>query len=272
MPRAIWDGNINFGLINIPIHLYSLTTKADIDLHWIDKRDGARVRYLRVNADTGEEVPWKNLAKGYEYEDDEYVILETEDLKKLHLKSSQSIDLEEFVDIQEIPYYYFDKPYLLVPSKKAMKSYTILKEALAKNQKAALGKVTIRTREHFAAIIAEEDGLVLNLLRFPTELKQLTEFDLPEQSAKELKITKKEINLAEQLIETQTGGWSPEKYRDDFRKALDDYVKKQIKEGRKKAPAGEKAKAKKKEEKPSNVLDIASLLERSLKENKKKSG
>ncbi len=265
MARAIWDGNISFGLINIPIELYSLEKKVDLNFHMVDSRDKARIHYVRVNEETGEEVPWEQIAKGYEYKDGHYVMLDKEHLNDLHVKSTQTIDLNEFVNLADIPPPYFEKPYLLLPTKKSQKSYTLLVEVLDDLQKVALGKVTIRMREHLAAVTSDPPVLILNLLRFEEELRDLKDFDLPKKG-KATAPTKKEVELAEELVKKLSAKWDPSKYKDEYRTALHKYVQQQIKH-----PHRKTKKEKKKTEKPtSNVIDIAGLLQQSLKKNKKK--
>lgn len=268
MARAIWDGNISFGLINIPIELRSMqNTKDDVDLNMIDSRDQARIQYKKVNADTGKEVPWKNITKGYKISEDEYLTLDKDALKDMQLKSTQSIELTEFVDLADIPYYYFDKPYVLAPGKKAEKSYLLLYRALESKKKAALGKVTIKTREHLGAIVAEGNALILNLLRFKSDLKPLSAFEFV-QDLKGMRIAAKEQKLACDLVDSLSSDWSPEQFKDEYKIALKKYVKSLSK----KKSSKKKAKSKKVDETvetKSNVINITELLEKSLKINKK---
>ncbi len=267
MARAIWDGNISFGLINIPIELLSMqNTKDNIDLNMIDGRDQARIQYKKINADTGKEVPWKNITKGYKISEDVYLTLDKETLKGIQLKSTQTIELTEFVDVEEIPYYYFDKPYVLAPGKKAEKSYSLLYKTLESKKKAALGKVTIKTREHLGAIIAEGNALILNLLRFKPDLKDLSEFEFI-KDVKAVRISTKEQKLASDLVDSLSSAWSPEEFKDEYKVALKKYVKSL---SRKKS-SKKTSKSKKSEtiETPkSNVINITELLEKSLKINK----
>ncbi len=268
MARAIWNGSISFGLINIPVELHSLEKKVDLNLHLIDTRDQARIHYVRVNEETGDEVEWDQISKGYEYKDGQYVTLDKDTLAEMQIKSSENIDLEEFVDLDEIPYYYFDKPYMLVPKKTSAKSYAVLYKALAKANKAALGKVTIRTREHLAAIVAHENCLILNLLRFAAEIKGMETYDVAKLT-KNVKVSPKEQKLAEQLIESLSSEWDPTHFKDEYGTTLHKYVAnlaKQAKSGKLKQikRKTKKSAAKKKE----NVIDIASLLKESLKENR----
>lgn len=267
MARAIWEGNINFGLINIPIELISMSnTKKKLDLNMIDERDHGRIQYKRVNSDTGKEVPWKHITKGYEYADEEYLALDKDTLSDMQLKSTQTIELEEFVDLSEIPYYHFKKPYVLIPNKKAQKSYTLLYKTLESKNKAALGKVTIKTREHLAAIIPQEKLLILNLLSFSSELKKVSEFEILKE-LKPVKFSKKEKELAADLVDSLTSPWKPEKFKDDYEIALKKYVNDLLKNPNKK-PKTKKSKAGE-QQTEDNVINISKLLEQSLKKNKK---
>lgn len=234
----------------------------------IDSRDHSRIRYVRVNEETGDEVAWDQIAKGYEYKDGEYVTLDKETMAEMQIKSSQTIELAEFVNISDIPYYHYEKPYMLVPHKSSAKSYSVLLKALTKKKKAALGKVTIRTRENLAAIVAQDNYLILNLLRFSAEIKDMDTFKVEERT-KGVRVTAKEEKLAEQLIESMTSKWNPTHFKDEYRTTLHKYVDnlaKQAKSGKLKQIRRKTKKAPAKKDK--NVIDIASLLEESLKENR----
>lgn len=268
MARAIWDGSISFGLINIPIELFSMqNTKEKLDLNMIDSRDQARIQYKKINATTGKEVPWKNVTKGLKLSEDDYLTLDKDVLQDLQLKSTQTIELMEFVDIKEIPYYYFDKPYILAPGKKSKKSYALLYKTLNSKKKVALGKVTIKTREHLSAIIAEDNALVLNLLRFDEDLKRPSDFDFI-KDMKAVRISTREQKLAGDLVDSLTSGWKPEQFKDEYEIALKKYIKSLKNKKTKKKRRSKKATAI--AEPKSNVINITALLEKSLKINKAK--
>ena len=166
MARPIWKGHISFGLINIPVTLYPAEQRSELHFNLIDDRNKARVRYQRVNERTGEEVPWDNIVKGYEYEENEYVLLGDADFKQADVKATQTVELEDFVTAEEINGIYFDKPYYLVPSKAGIKGYVLLRETLKKTKKMGIARVVIRTREYVAALFPKGRGLVLDLLRY----------------------------------------------------------------------------------------------------------
>src|SRR5215813_1108253 len=200
MARPIWKGHISFGLVNIPISLYSAEDRTDLSFQLLDSRDHAHVRYHRVNEVTGEEVPWDRIVKGYEYDDGNYVLLSEEELENASPELTKTIEIEQFVDVADIDIRYFERPYMLVPDKKGEKGYVLLREAIAESGKAGIAKVVIRGRQYLAALMAQGNALVLELLRFHQELIDLAEFDLPSSNLREYGVAKKEIDLAMKLI------------------------------------------------------------------------
>ena len=234
MARSIWKGSINFGLVNIPVSLYSAEQRADIQLHMIDSRDHSRIRYERVNGDTGKEVPWEEIVRGYEYDEGKYVLLSDEEMEKVKTEVTKTVEIERFVDLDEIDPIYFDKPYFLVPDKKqraARKVYALLRETLRRTNKVGIAQVVIRSREYLCAVMVRGEMLLLNLLRFAQELRDPSEYDLPGGNLKELKISTKEIDMATQLVETMTDEWKPEDFHDSYRAALMEWIEKKIEEG-----------------------------------------
>lgn len=231
MARPIWQGQISFGLVSVPVALRPAETRADISFHLVDSRDSARIRYERVNEDTGEEVPWDKIVKGFEYDKGNYVLLSDEEMEQASVEMSRTIDIEQFVDVEEIDIRYFDRPYILVPTKNSEKGYVLLREAIAASGKAGIANVVIRSRQHLAAVVAHGDALLLILLRYEQELRDLDEFNLPNQDLRKWKVSRKEIELASQLINGMTGKWNPDKYRDEYREVLMDLIKKKIKSG-----------------------------------------
>src|SRR5687768_6241532 len=165
MARPIWKGHISFGLVNVPVTLYSGEQRADLSFRLLDSRNAARIRYERVNEETGEEVPWDKIIKGYEYDNGNYVLLSDEEIENASPELTRTIEIEQFVDMQDIDVRYFDKPYVLVPDKKGEKGYVLLREAIREAGKAGIAKVVIRARQYLAALIAQGDALVLQLLR-----------------------------------------------------------------------------------------------------------
>lgn len=261
MPRAIWKGHISFGLVNIPIVLYSAEQRQELSFHMIDRRDGARVRYQRVNESSGAPVPWDEIVKGYELDDEQHVLLNDDDFKQAAPEASQSIDIEEFVESGDIDLRYCDKPYYLAPGKKGEKGYVLLRETLQRTGKVAVAKVVIRTKEYLAALHPLDNALILILLRFAHELRSMTDLELPAGKLSDFGVSDKEVKMAQQLIESMTGNWEPEKYHDTYHDRLLHYIEE-------KAAAGDRRPAAKAaEEAPvGDVVNIMDLLQKSLSE------
>lgn len=228
--RPIWKGHISFGLVNVPVTLYPAEQRTDLSFHMLDSRNHARVRYERVNADTGEEVPWDAIVKGYEYDDDRFVIIDKDELKRVAPESTQTVDIEAFVDLAEIDLTYFDKPYYLEPGKKGEKGYALLREVMQETGKAGIAKVVIRTRQYIAAMVPRGDALILNLLRYPQEIRSTDDLDLP-GAADKLGVSKAELKMARTLVESMSTKWEPEAYHDEYRDALTKWIEGRIEAG-----------------------------------------
>lgn len=263
MARPVWTGTLSFGLLNIPVALHTAERRTDLHFRMLDSRDNAPVRYERVNSETGEEVPWKEIVKGFEYEKDNYIVLDDKDIAAASPESSESVDIEGFVDCEAISPMYFERPYYLVPGKKAEKGYVLLREVLKQSNKVGIGRVVLRTREYLAAVMALGDALVLDLLRFGEEVADLDEFKLPEKTLKDYRISERELQMAEQLVESMTMEWHPEEYKDEFRDRLVKLVQTRLA-----AKGGKRRVATEPEPLPkhaaTNVVDFKELLQRSL--------
>jgi DNA end-binding protein Ku len=231
MSRPIWKGHISFGLVNVPVVLYGAERRADLSFRLIDSRNSARVRYERVNEETGEEVPWDKIVKGYEYDDGNYVLLSDEELEHASAEMTRTIEIEQFVDLEEIDVRLFDKPYLLAPGNKGEKGYVLLREAIASSGKAGIARVVIRNRQHLAALVAQGNALVLELLRYPQELVDAKELELPGKELREYSVQKKEIELANKLIDGMTSKWVPSQYHDEYRDLLLKLIERKINAG-----------------------------------------
>lgn len=267
MPRPIWNGTISFGLLQVPVQLMSAERRTDLRFHMLDSRDHQRVRYERVNAETGEEVPWKDVVKAFEYSKGSYVVLEEEDIRKAAPESKESVDIEAFVDPAEIDLRYFDRPYYLVPARKAEKAYVLLRETLKSQDKAGLARVVIRTREYLALVVPMKAALVLHLLRYPQELVDADEYSFPEGSLRSYKIAPRELEMATQLVASMVTPWKPSDYKDEFRERLTQVIRQRTRKGKRvKAeepppPSDEAATGK--------VVDFMALLKKSISENKR---
>lgn len=266
--RPIWKGAISFGLVHVPVTLFGLEKKVDLHFKLLDSRTKSTIRYERVNELTGEEVPWDKIVKGYEYSKNNFVIMEEEDFKKAAVEATQTIDIVDFVEKNEISDLYFDKPYVLVPQKKAEKGYVLLRDVLAKSGRVGIARVVIRTREYLSAVIPQESGLVLMLLRFAQELRPLSEFSLPEGDAKAYKVTEKEVQLAKQLVDAQTSKWEPDKYKDEYRDELLKFIELKAEKGEVTALEAHDEEAV--PEMATNVIDLVDLLRKSVGGDEKK--
>jgi DNA end-binding protein Ku len=255
MPRAIWKGAISFGLVNIPVGLYSATQPGnEIKLRMLRDSDQSPIKYKRVAEADDREVGWEHIVKGYEYEKDQFVVLTKEDFGKVNVASNQTVDIREFVDLAEIDPMFFDQPYFLAPEKGGDKAYALLREALAQSGKVGIAKVVIKTREHLAAVKPLGKALVLELMHFADELANPNELNLPGSEP-----AKKELAMAQQLIESMSGKWKPEEWKDEYREALTKLIEEKVS-----APARQARAPKAAGRKPTNVVDLASVLQQSL--------
>jgi DNA end-binding protein Ku len=263
MARPIWTGTLSFGLLNVPVSLMSGERRTDISFRMLDSRDNSPVRYERVNAETGEEVPWKDIVKAFEYDKGSYVVLEQDDIKSAAPESHETVEVEAFVDAADIPAQYYEKPYILVPGKKAEKGYVLLRETLRDTGRAGIARVVVRTREYLCAVLPQGDALVLMLLRYPQELVDPAEHRLPEGATGDYRISEKEREMAKQLIESMSGEWDPSGYKDEFRERLEKVIRERMKsqgvvarpdDDDRETPA----------DATTNVVDFMSLLQESI--------
>lgn len=261
--RPVWSGVISFGLLNIPVSLYSGERRVDLHFRMLDSRDNSPIRYERVNAETGEEVPWKEIVKGFEYAKNNYIIMDEKELKAAAPKGGEAVEIEGFVRREEISPIYFEKPYYLVPGKKAEKGYVLLREILRRTDRVGLGRVVIRTREYLGIVMTIDNALVLNLLRYPQEVVDVDEFRLPDKELSEYRISDKEIEMAQTLLESMTMAWQPENYQDTYRERLQAIVERRL------AEQGGAAVVEEPEEVPTNaatnVVDFRKILQESLR-------
>ncbi|WP_295919581.1 Ku protein [uncultured Xanthomonas sp.] len=269
MPRPIWTGTLSFGLLNVPVSLMSGERRIDLHFRMLDARDKRPIRFERVNADTGEEVPWKDIVKAYEYSKGNYVVVEQQDIASAAPESHETVEVEAFVDAAEIDLRYFEKPYVLVPGKKAEKGYVLLRETLRNTGKVGIARVVIRTREYLSALMPLQDALVLILLRYPQELVDLDDYMLPSGKAADYRISAKETEMAAQLIDSMSGRWDPDAYHDEFRERLHAVIQKRIKAQEGTTQVDEDAEAPQREDATTNVVDFMSLLQKSLEAKKR---
>ena len=247
--KALWKGGISFGLVNIPVKLYSGAQSHRIDLDMIRKKDQCRIEYVRVCKKDGQEVPWDEIAKGYKKENGDYVILDKSDLESAMPEKTQTIDIFEFVKEDEIPSKYLEKPYLVEPDKIAAKTYALLRDALKKSGKVGLCKFVIRTSEHLGILTPQDDAIVLIQIRFEQDLRDPNELKLP---SKNVTINKKELDMALTIIDQLTDKFEPEKYKDTYKDELIKLIKKKAAAKGKKVVSDEPKK--KKERHPADDL------------------
>lgn len=263
--RSLWRGYISFGLVNIPVVLYS-AEKPQQEIHFklLDKKNHAGIRYSRINEETGKEVPWHDIVKGYEYEPGNYAILTPEDLGEIAKENLKAIEIEDFINFEQLDTLYYEKPYYLLPDKRGEKGYVLLRETLKNTHKVGIARVMVRSHQYLAAVIAEGNALVINTLRYPKEVKQPSEVDVPEEPISHYKITKKEFDIAKQLVETMSVDWDPNRYTNEYREDLLKLIDEKIASGGKKAIKH----IEDTEIKQTNVVDFMELLKKSVKEKK----
>jgi DNA end-binding protein Ku len=269
MARPIWSGTLSFGLLNIPVQLMSGEKRTDISFRMLDARNKAPIRYERVNAETGEEVPWKEIVKAFEYDKGSYVVLEQEDIRSAAPESHDAVEVEAFVDADAIGPQYFEKPYVLVPAKKAEKGYVLLRETLKKTGKIGIARVVIRTREHLCAVLPQGDALLLVMMRYPQELVDVDDYNIPSGAAGDYRVAAKELQMAEALIESMAGDWSPGDYRDEFRARLHKVIEKRVKAKGGTVPKPDDDGETLHENAATNVVDFMSLLQQSIDSRKR---
>jgi DNA end-binding protein Ku len=258
MARALWKGAISFGLVHIPVELHKAVESHDLDLTMLDKRDFSPIGFKRYNKGTGKEVTWDNIVKGYEYTDGEYVVLSEEDLRLANPKATQTIDIMAFVDADSVPLTFYETPYYLSPGRGGDKVYALLRETLRKAGRIAIATVVIRTRQHLCALVAVGDGIIMNTLRYATEIRSPEELKLPGDAG----LTDKELKMALSLVEDMSEKWNPKEYHDTYREDVLKLVEKKVQAGQTHtitAPSDESPVPK-----ASNVVDLVALLKQSL--------
>ena len=266
--RPIWTGTLSFGLLNIPVSLMAGERRVDLHFRLLDGRDNAPIRYERVNAESGEEVPWKQIVKAFEFDKGNYVVLDQDDFRKAAVEGREAVEIASFVDEGEIDTRYFEKPYVLVPGKKAEKGYVLLRETLRDLGKVGIARVVVRTREYLSMVKPIGDALVLIVLRFPQELVDFSEYALPEGKATDYRVQKAELAMARELIQSMAVPWNPEDYKDEFRARLRKVIEQRAKEAGRTTPVIDDD-----DDLPAdaatNVVDFTALLRKSLADNRR---
>lgn len=254
--RTLWKGAITFGLVSIPVSLYPATRREELRFRMLRKADLSPVTFKRVAESDGKEVPWDQIVKGYEYEKGKFVVLKEEDFARVDVEATQTVDIMNFVRMDEVDPLLFYKPYYLEVGKGGDKAYVLLREAMEKSGKIAIAKVVIRVRQHLAAIKPQKEGLILELMHFPDELTDISKFAEPQ----ERKIVAAEMKMAQQLIDSMSAKWDPSEYVDDYRTAVEKMIEEKVEKGDSAKPA----KARRRH--PENVIDLVSVLKKSIEE------
>jgi DNA end-binding protein Ku len=261
MAHAIWSGTINFGLVTIPVKLYTAVREHELRFNFLHDKDHGRINNVRVCSVCGKTIEWNDVVRGYPVEKDRYVILSDDDFKRVDVEATQSVDICEFVRLEEIDPVYFDKPYYLEPEKKGRHAYVLLREALAKSGLVGVARVVIRTREHLAALKSNGRALVLELMHFPAEIVDQSDYQFPATE----KIPAPEMKAASTLIASMTAHFKPDDFADRYRDELLAMIHARAKGGGKRTKTGTAAVAKSR----GNVIDLMDVLKRSISETKR---
>ena len=253
MPRAIWSGAISFGLVNVPIKLFTATSQRDVRFHQLHDKDGARIQQKRVCSKDGEEVPMEHIVKGYEVSRDTYVIITPDELDALDPKASRTIDILDFVDLDEIDPVYFDSTYYMVPEKGAAKAYALLLEAMRKSNKVAIARVVLRQKQHLVALRPLKNALSMETMLYADEVVGTETLEgLPE----DVTVTDRELAMAQQLIDSLADDFKPERYKDDYRERVMEMIERKA--------VGQEIVVGEEEEEQAPVVDLMAALEASL--------
>lgn len=253
MPRPIWSGAISFGLVNVPVKVFSATSSKDVRFHQLDGKSKSRIKQKRVSVATGEEVPYEDLIKAYEIAPDNYVTITPEELDALDPKATKTIDIEDFVDLDQIDPVYYERPYYLVPDKGGQKAYALLRNAMRETNKVGIARVVLRTKQYLAAIRPKDDALVMETMLFSDEVNPLDELDLP---GPDVDVTEREEKMARSLIDSLTTDFEPSKYRDEYRERVLQLIEQKA--------SGQEIVVEDAAEEAPRVVDLMAALEASL--------
>jgi DNA end-binding protein Ku len=259
MAHAIWSGSINFGLVTIPVKLFTAVRTDELSFNLLHAKDEGRIKYERICSIDERPVPWDEIVKGYEYEKGQYVVLTDEDFKKVNPEATQSVDILEFVELDKINPMYFDKPYYLEPTKQGRHAYALLRETLAHSNRVAIARVVIRTKEYIAAVKPIDDALVLELMHWSSEIVGAGTIDVPER----VKLPEKELKMARMLVDTMSvDEFEPEKFTNQYHDQLLAMI--EARAAGKELPKAKKPPAR------SKVVNLMDVLAQSLEASKKR--
>ena len=266
MPRVIWKGAISFGLVHVPVALYPASQQVGIDFDWLDKRSMDPVGYKRVNKRTGQDIDAADIVKGIKQDDGDYVVLSDDEIKAAFPKSTQTIEIESFVNAVEIPFVLLERPYYLEPIGKGEKVYALLREAMREAGVIGIARVVMHSKEHLAALIPSGPALMLNTIRWANEIRDVDELKLPAEGKTAVGLKAAELKMAAQLISDMTGRWNAADYTDRFTDAVHELVNRKVEAGQTERVAPLEAAAS--EGGASNVVDLTELLAQSLAKRK----
>ena len=258
MPRPVWKGAVTFGLVSVPVNLYPATRRqAELSFRLLHAKDKAPIQYKKFCSEEEKEVPWNEIVKGYEFEKGQFVIMTDEDFEKAKTESTETLDIREFVPIEQINVAHFESPYWLEPTKQGRKAYVLLREALEESGRVGVGTFVMRQREHLAALRPAGKALMVTTLRFVDEIRPADDLDIP----REEKLQKKEIDLAKKLVDTLAEDWKPEQYKDTYHETLRAVIEQKLEGKEIEAPTPRK---------PARVVNLMKALEESLKTGARK--
>lgn len=252
--RTLWKGAISFGLVNIPVKLYTASQSHLLDLDMLHKDDLSTVRFARICREDGKEIPWEDIVKGYKYKDGDYVVLTNKDFESANVEKTNTIDIIHFVDEDDVDTIYFEKPYYLEPDKGGAKSYALLREAIKKSKKVGVAKYVLKNREHIGVLKPYDNMLILNQMRYQDEIRSTEGLEIPSEK----NISPKEVSVATELINQLKYKFNPKDYKDTYIQELKKIIEEKAK-GRKVVPKGKKPKA-------TETKNLMTLLKKSLKE------
>lgn len=263
MARSIWKGALSFGLVSIPVELFPAEDRKEFKFSMLDKRDFSPVGYKRYSKQSGKEVAWENIVKGYEYEKEQYVVLSDEDFRRANVKASRAIEIQTFVPAADISPEFFDTPYYLVPGDRGQKVYALLRETLRATGRTAIAQFVLRSTQHLAGVVPVGRALMLFTLRYAEELRGTSGFELPPAGSKQAAVTPKEIELAKRLIDDMADKWNPAAFKNTYHADLMRRIREKIKKGETKEitkPSSDDAD----QPRSAKVINLASLLKESI--------
>jgi DNA end-binding protein Ku len=265
MARSIWKGSISFGLVNIPVGLFTAEERDEVSFRQLDRRNMSPIGYRKYNKESGAEVTQDEIVRGYEYEPGQFVVVSDDDVAQANPEASKTVEITDFVELGDIDPMYYDKPYFLAPIGKAGKGYALLRETLKRSKKVGIAKVVIRTRQYLAALIPVGKVLVLEILRYPEEIRSPDDLELPDEDLAAAGVSPRELEMAERLVEGMTESWDPTRYRDEYRDDLMAMIRRKAETGEVVSAAGKG----RDDAGGGDVIDIMSLLKRSVQESSK---